>query len=481
VKSIRTYLLTRLLGGAALSLAAAGAGVYFVATRAMERQFDRNLADRVQGFASMLFQVKDHVEFEFSDQLMPEYEPGAAPDYFELRFADGRPLERSNSLAGRSLGALEAAGVEPVFWTAALPDGREGRYVAQRIEVHHVYPEEGPDRPQAALVAVTVARGREDLVAAERLVLLDCIALPVVLMALIGALVWTAVARGLEPASRLAAALDEIHLDRPPRELGVGAMPRELAPVAEKADALIDRVHRALERERRTAADIAHELRNPIGELLTVSEVALRNGRDAESTRKALSTVRDVAWRMGRSVATLLELARLEMGAGTFERQTVDVGSIVRETLRSLAALQRERDLKVESRVAAGATVEADADVLCIVVSNLLSNAVYYSPPGGAIECRLEGERGPWRFWVANDAGDLGPEDLRSLSEPFWRKDRARSDRDRSGLGLALSRALAERAGLSLSFEIEAGRFRAIVAGEATAPARARRNSNGAR
>ena len=68
-----------------------------------------------------------------------------------------------------------------------------------------------------------------------------------------------------------------------------------------------------------------------------------------------------------------------------------------------------------------------------------------------------------WRFVVENYAGDLRPEDLPALSEPFWRKDRARADRNRSGLGLALSRALAEKTGMEIGFELEDGTFRAIL------------------
>ena len=74
MRSIRSYLLTRLLGGVAVVLTGAGAVEYVVLTRSAEAHFDRNLADRVQGFASILFQVENTVEFEFSDELMPEYD-----------------------------------------------------------------------------------------------------------------------------------------------------------------------------------------------------------------------------------------------------------------------------------------------------------------------------------------------------------------------------------------------------------------------
>ena len=300
MRSIRSYLLSRLLGGAALVFAAGGVAVYLGVAGSLAAQFDRNLADRVQGFASILFQDQNVLRFEFSGELMPEYEREELAEYFELWLDDGQLVERSESLGAQDLVVPETPGDVPTHWTAPLPDGREGRYVAQMIEVHHVYPEQGPDRPTPARVLVAIAQGRETLIASERTVLFGCIAVALVLMVLIAFLSWRSVERGLRPAKRLAAALDAIRVDHLPERLNLGALPSELSPVAEKTSALIRRVAIALERERRTTADIAHELRTPISEVLTVSEVVLRegrNGHDPEGTRRALGRIRNGAAR----------------------------------------------------------------------------------------------------------------------------------------------------------------------------------------
>jgi hypothetical protein len=145
VKSIRSFLLRRLLGGTALVLVAARIAVSFVVTRSLEAQFDRNLADRVQGFASILFQEGDRLEFEFSEQLMPEYARAQART--TSSWARPRPaFERSDSLGEGSLAVpwTGRSSGEPTWWSAPLPDGRDGRYVGRVVEIHHVYPEEAP-------------------------------------------------------------------------------------------------------------------------------------------------------------------------------------------------------------------------------------------------------------------------------------------------------------------------------------------------
>lgn len=465
MRSIRSYLLRRLLGGGSLVLLGAGIAVSVVVTRSLEAQFDRNLADRVQGFASILFQVRDEIEFEFSQELMPEYDRAENPAYFELWLEGGPPFERSETLGEQDLAAPEPLTAEPMHWTAPLPDGREGRYVGQILEIHHVYPEEGPDRPIAARIRVVIARGVEDLLVAERTVLFQCAAACLVLIATLGILSRIAVDRGLEPARRLAAVVDALDVQHLPKSLELGELPSELRPLGDKTDALVRRVDAALQRERRTTADVAHELRTPISEILTASEVALRNERDVSGAQRALATIRDVAWRMGRSVSTLLKLARLEMGAERFEQEPVDLGKIVREVLRSFAGPERDSSSRVANFVATGTLVLGDPEVVPIIVSNLLSNALYYSPPGAVVECRIERTAERWRFVVQNEAFELAPDDLQSLAEPFWRKDRSNGDRNRSGLGLALSSALAAKTGLELDFELEDGTLRAILSG----------------
>jgi light-regulated signal transduction histidine kinase (bacteriophytochrome) len=67
----------------------------------------------------------------------------------------------------------------------------------------------------------------------------------------------------------------------------------------------------------------------------------------------------------------------------------------------------------------------------------------------------LENTVAGWRFLVQNETNNLEPQDLAALTEPFWRKDSSRTDRNRSGLGLALSHALAQRIGMRLSFELD--------------------------
>ena len=143
--------------------------------------------------------------------------------------------------------------------------------------------------------------------------------------------------------------------------------------------------------------------------------------------------------------------------------------------MRSLAAVERERGLRVDNKVAPGDLVAADADVLEIVVANLADNALGYAPRGGRVVCRLERGEDRWRLLVENDVVDLRPEDLAALTEPFWRKHRAANGRDHAGLGLALTLALVKKSGMELGFELHEGTFRAVLSDFAELPPTAQR------
>jgi signal transduction histidine kinase len=462
--SLRAYLVSRLLFGTAAVLLPAGAAVWLVASRALERQFDRNLADRVQALASLLFQVEDEVELAFSDELMPEFSRPDAPDYFELRHEGGELLELSESLRGAPLEVGIPADDALALWDGPLPDGRAGRFAAQWVDVHHVYPEEGPQRPRTAHVLIAVARGREALAADERVLAAQCAGTALLLGAVLAGLALRTVDRGLKPALRLASALRALEPDRLPERLEVGIQPRELQPVADTAQALVRRVADALERERRTTADIAHELRTPIAELLAVAEVALRNGQDARDTRAGLAQVRDLASGMGRTLTTLLKLARLEMGAETSSAEAIDPRGLIDEVRRPLRAAERDRGLRVEVDLGPVGALEVDRDVLRIVLSNLLGNAVHHAPAGSTVHVRVGRDGAAWRIDVENEAPGLQERDLVELARPFWRKHGPGGE-DHAGLGLALSRALADHAGLELGFELVGrGRLRARIA-----------------
>ena len=433
-------------------------------------QFDAHLATKAHSLASQVEQETREIEFDYAHGSLPEFAAEEEPQYFQLwllpREGDGsgEVLGRSRSLAGGDLPRGDPSRSASHPFDLDLPDGRPGRALTLRTKILKKSSSFGLGPPPDRYLDVVVARGREPL---------DRALASLLGWTLGGALVWMAgvvlvgrrvVDRGLRPLDELARHVEAITDPVRAREVDAERAPRELRPVAEGLNHLLDRVRTALERERRTTANIAHELRTPISELVILADVARRYADDPAELVKALEEVHEIGTDMGDLVATLLELARAEAGAVTLEIEPLELGSVVEDCWRHHEPAARARGMRFDGPGPGGPRVASDRAALTIVVSNLLGNAVAYAPPESAIDCGIQNGGAGYRLTVSNPVEGLDPGDLDKLTEPFWRASAARGDRHHAGIGLALASRLARQLDLDLSFAVDGGRFQAHVA-----------------
>jgi len=247
------------------------------------------------------------------------------------------------------------------------------------------------------------------------------------------------VRRGLQPLAQLAERAGMIDAASLQLRFPMEQLPAELLPIAGRLNELLARLEAAFERERQFSADVAHELRTPIAELRSLTEVALRWPDDAAATKRTLQEALAIALQMESVVTRLLALARCEAGQMAVRREPVAVAALVAELWEPLAEPARQKNLIVTIGVPAEAQWEADPALLRGILANLLANAVEYCPAGGSVEVRFDGNE----LRVANATDNLSESDLPHLFARFWRKDPARSSGTHCGLGLALARAFA--------------------------------------
>ncbi|MBT9595008.1 MAG: sensor histidine kinase N-terminal domain-containing protein [Vitreoscilla sp.] len=262
---------------------------------------------------------------------------------------------------------------------------------------------------------------------------------------------WAAVRAGLRPLRRLGTLLAA----RPasalgPVQLPEGPPPIEMAPLLTSLNQLFERIGHLLEAERRFTADAAHELRTPIAAIRAQAEVALGASGD-EERRHALQGTLQGCDRASRLVQQMLMLARLD-APGLAHPATVDLSALVRQVAADLAplALAKVQTLSLEGADAA-CPVQGDADLLALLLRNLLDNAIRYSPRGATIVLSLQGpQHGHGALLGLEDGGPgLEPAQLARLGERFFRV--AGQDLPGSGLGWSIVRRIAEAHGASLT------------------------------
>lgn len=198
---------------------------------------------------------------------------------------------------------------------------------------------------------------------------------------------------------------------------------------------------------------VSHELRTPLTTIKAFVELMLVKKEMSDvQKRKLMATVNVEADRLARLISDLLDLARIEAGALQLQKEQVLLEELVHDVVEGMAVLFEKRGLRVTTECEAGMPgVAGDRDRLVQVVTNILSNAVKFTQPGGTIRVALRKEHAPQPRVVAeiSDTGiGIEEDNLERIFEKFHRADdKQTAGVEGTGLGLAISREIVERHG----------------------------------
>jgi signal transduction histidine kinase len=260
--------------------------------------------------------------------------------------------------------------------------------------------------------------------------------LPVLLL-----LLWLPISQGLNPLESLTR---EIESRKPDNlaPLDASVAPQEVRPMVTALNRLLHRVTHTLEGERRFTANAAHELRTPLAAIQAHLHLARKAGDGAERGQ-AMDQLQQGVERGIRLVGQLLTMARLDPEQALPDAGLVKLGTVAEAVCAQLAPLALARDQTLELHADAGLpAVAGNADLLSMLLSNLVDNAIRYTPAGGRIDVRVKpGERGV-RFEVADDGPGIPPAARNQVFERFVRLPG--NEQPGTGLGLAICRRIAE-------------------------------------
>ena len=236
-------------------------------------------------------------------------------------------------------------------------------------------------------------------------------------------------------------------------DLGRSGRNDELGQLERAFNDLVARLRASLRTQRQFMADASHELRTPVSVMRAVSDVTLdHHHRDESEYRDALKLVGLQAQHVGRVLDDMLILARADAGGYPLRRQPLYLNELVHECCLSLASLADGRGVKVDECPSVDLPLTGDEDLLRRLVLNLLQNAVQHTPRGARV--RVSVVQTPTAATVnVRDEGPGVPEaDRHRIFDRFVQLDAARR-RDGAGLGLAISRWIAEAHGGRLELE----------------------------
>jgi two-component system OmpR family sensor kinase len=387
-------------------------------------------------------------DFEFHEGVLLASREGPTAEltrYAQLWTRDGHPLVRSRNLPADlqlPAEALLAAQRGRVGWATHEWRGRAIRSVVYPLRLvgaaHGVH---------VLQVAAPTAPVRETL---SRFALLVA-ALTILATAAAYGIGWRLAGIALRPTREITAQAEAIEAGTLSERITANADVLEFGRLVTVLNAMLNRLDRAFQGQRRFTADASHELRGPLNVLRGEIEVALKRERSPGEYRETLQRCREEVLQLSRLAADLLMLARSDAGLPLEQRVEVDLYAVagrVSERYRSLAS-ERNVRLQVDGT---SAEVSGDPSLLERMVANLVDNAVKYSPAGTAVQVELRHDGHSVVLTVRDEGPGIPAEQVPNLFTRFFRGDPARPRAEGSGLGLSIAKAGADAHGGTLEY-----------------------------
>jgi signal transduction histidine kinase len=222
----------------------------------------------------------------------------------------------------------------------------------------------------------------------------------------------------------------------------------ELAQLAGSFNQMAEQLEQTENMRRRLIGDVAHELRTPLTTIKGSMEGLIDGVLQPDS--ETFSEILQESERLGRLVDDLQELSRVESGAYTLDKQTVDVTALVTTAIKRLSRPFEAKRIALTPNLAADLPpLHADADRILQVLTNLLNNALQYTPTDGTVTVSAQKNAEFVQFSVSDSGTGLSATDLELVFARFYRVDKSRSRQSGggSGIGLTIARHLVEAHG----------------------------------
>ena len=353
---------------------------------------------------------------------------------------------------------LQILGAEgqPWFSSQAQPAAHEHEATQLRTLQAPLDPDQ-PNGPQLRL-SLDIRHHQHFLAQMQRLIWLT-MGLAALATALLGA--WLA-RQGLQPLQQLTQLSQRISAGSLDQRLDSASVPSEMRPMLEAFNAMLARLEDAFARLSGFSADIAHELRTPLSNLITQTQVTLSQPRSSEVYFEALHDNLEELQQLSQMVNDMLFLAKAEHGLLPTRCETLQLGPELHLLAEYYAPLAEDRQVRLS--VHGEATASADRGLLRRALSNLIDNALHFTPPGGELRLTVSARDGQLCLEVANQGAPLTAEQCQRLFDRFYRADPARREgnAEHAGLGLAITRSIVRAHGGEIRCESAEGWTRFI-------------------
>lgn len=342
--------------------------------------------------------------------------------------------------------------LRPVFWTASDNIPFRGLAAMATTGIK--------DAPPAIIAVATDISHHEHFMRSFRITLWSFVVLAALLTGFLG---WVAVRRGLHPLQAMRSKAEGITAQKLDDRLDVESVPLELVDLAETLNAMLSRLEDSFRRLSDFSSDLAHELRTPVSNLLTQTQVTLSKPRTPEDYRDVLVSNVEEFERLSRMIADMLFIAKADEGWIVPSREKIELERVTEDLIDFYRLIADEKGVSLS--LSGAAQMIGDPLMMRRAISNLLSNAIRHTPNGDAVCIAIEpADPDHIRIIVTNSGEKIPPAHLPRLFDRFYRVDSSRHWHEtHSGLGLAIVKSIVEAHGGEVAVASAAGKTSFIM------------------
>jgi signal transduction histidine kinase len=208
---------------------------------------------------------------------------------------------------------------------------------------------------------------------------------------------------------------------------------------------------------------VSHELRTPLTSIRGYSDMLVKYNLVEEKGKQFLATIIAESQRLNNLIQSFLDIAYIESGRQKITKTEFEIGPILRDMLSAVAPVAAAKDIRLEAQ-ATDQFVRADRLLMYQALSNLVTNAIKYSPSGSTVRISVANGNGRVRFLVADQGCGIPAEEASKVFEKFYRRsNRETQEQSGFGLGLAFVKEVAVRHGGEVTVDSEVGKGSTFV------------------
>ena len=261
--------------------------------------------------------------------------------------------------------------------------------------------------------------------------------------------------RGLRPLEEMKRSLERIGPTHLNERVAAANWPRELQPLAIAFDEMLKRLDDSFTRLSQFSADLAHELRTPIANMLGEAQVALSRDRSSAEYRETIESTIGECERLSGIVDNLLFVARADAASEPVARKRFDARAAVEKIAAFYQTIAEDHHVAISC--SGQGQISADPALFERAVGNLVDNALRFTPHNGSIEIALADSPSDFKVAISDNGSGIAPEHLPRVFDRFYRAESSRGS-DGAGLGLALVKSIVDLHGGTARIHSEPGR-----------------------